>query len=195
MPPGTPRRLSELFDMKARTRTTIIGAGFIAAALVVALLWMLGSGAQRNISMSFDGFTNFGPGNIAARFCLTNGTSAEVLFEVLSVESRSGKTWLPTSIGAGPGPESFDIGSMPAWIFGKTKWSGPLPRATSSTVLIPVSDTNTTYRVRFAGVEQRTRFDGMYDRFRELYAQLIERRSLNLFLGRRYEIASEEPSP
>jgi len=162
----------------------------------LSMLWFQGSGKMHEISMSFNGFTNVGTGNFAARFCVTNGTPAEVKFSVLSLERKSEGSWLPTSFGAGVEPiMRDDYNSLPDWLAGKTTLSGPLPPGESQIVLLPVVDTNSIYRVRFAGVEPRRGFAGVRDQFAIQYARLVERRSLRLYLGRRYELASEDPSP
>jgi len=182
--------------MTSRRRTTIFCVSVLAVATGLVSLWFQGSGKGHELSVSFNGFTNVGTGNLAARFCVTNGTPVEVMFSVLSLERKSEGSWLPTSFGAGIEPVMRDDhNSLPDWLIGKTKLSGPLPTGKSQMVLLPVVDTNSIYRVRFAGVEPRRGFAGVRDQFKMLYARLIERRSLRIYLGRRYELASEDPSP
>lgn len=182
--------------MTSRKRTTIFGASVLALATGLAMLWFQGSGKEHEISMSFNGFTNVGAGNTAARFCVTNGTPAEVMFTVLGLERKSEGSWLPTSFGAGVEPSMRDeSNSLPDWLVGKTILSGPLTPGKNQIVLLPVADTNSIYRVRFAGIETRRGFAGLRDQFEIQYARLIEKRSKRIYLGRRYELESEDPSP
>jgi hypothetical protein len=179
--------------MTARKRQIVIGAAAVVLTLSLAvMLWMPRPGAQEHVSVSFDGFTNLGPQKLAARFLITNGTAAEVYFEILSLERHSGETW---------GPTAFDPDHLPTWLLGGSRLSGPLPRGERRAVLLPVPFTNAAYRVRYAQVERRTGTAGVRDRVREVYNRLIragllkEQSATRIFLGERYELISAESSP
>mgnify|MGYP000881513136 CR=1 FL=1 len=182
--------------MTSRKRTTIVGAIALALAIAFAVWWSRGSESENEVSMSFSGFTNFGPGNMAAQFCVTNGSPAEVSFRLRGFERHSGESWVPASFGGDVEP-GWDIEtySLPKWLHGKTELSGPLPSGASKMVLLPVEDTNSNYRVRSVVNERRRGLGGLGDQLKVAYARLIEGRTLRLFLAPPRELVSENPSP
>ena len=164
-----------------RTRMSIAGL-IIVVALAIILWWASGGRPPhtRELSVIFTGFTNRGAGGLAAVFCVTNGTSDTLYFELLALEKHADGGWTPAKFDPDPRLDGIILCSQSVF------------RSVS------VPSINADYRLRVAGVERRKGLPGIGDSFECVYdrfvtIKLLRRQgSTQRFLGRRYEVTSED---